>query len=177
MRPRPPLAALIVLASVALAPATARAYEDQLHLALGAGWGFAPTVDQAPDHGPATALTLEVGLGPAWGIQGVLGASVHPPLLGGDTYVLLLGGAEVTYILDVLSWVPRFGLGLDVLPATDGSAWRVDGAVHALLGVDYLASRTWGVGLDVRPYLRFTNVRRDPFVLTVLLRVGALLDL
>ena len=168
------LAALLL--SGLASPSAARAYEDQLHLGVAAGWGIAPE-QPGPDNGPNLTLSGELGLDPAWGIGVVAGYAVHPPFNGGDAQHLLLLGAELTYVFDILEIVPRFGVGVDVLPHHDGTTWDADVAVHALVALDYLLTRTWLVGLDVRPYLRLTDLNGDLLYVSLQVRLGALFSL
>jgi hypothetical protein len=57
---------------------------------------------------------------------------------------------EGAYLLDVVQWVPFFGLGGGLWALEEQSGWAVRPAGHLWVGVDYLATRRWTVGCDVR---------------------------
>ena len=61
---------------------------------------------------------------------------------------------EALYLLDVLQVVPFLGLGATLTNAPDSAA-RVPlrAGPHLVLGVDYLLSRRWIAGLDLRSAL------------------------
>lgn len=162
----PGVARLFLLASIllgTLAPASsARAYEDQLTLGLGAGYGHAVGLRQS--HGVVVEAAVGVGLGLEWTLRlrGRYGA--HP-----DEPTLHVAGAraELLYVIDVLELVPYFGLGAGgMLMAVDGDN-RLAPTVGPALGVDYLLSRELAVSLDLRGDVRLSELEGDPFYLSV----------
>lgn len=158
------------------APSLARAYEDQVVLTLDAGYA-ATLASDAPTHGLGFGLGVNIGLGDAWALQTRLSYAVHPG--GGGPLHVGIAGVEVVYLLDILEIVPFFGLGVDgVATALDGNV-RGDLGLHAVVGVDWLVTRRWLVGLEVRPYvlpLSLAETGGVPGYLTVDLRVGLVFD-
>jgi hypothetical protein len=160
--------ALRVLALIALPlapaawPAQALAYEDQLTVSAGAGYALA-ILESEPLHGAAFDLAVSVGLDPVWSLRGRAAYAVHP----GDAplHVVLLS-PELLYMIDVVEVVPYFGLGLSALGRAWGAEFRPAAGVHAVLGLDYLASRAFGLGCDLRPGILVTDLDRHPFQLS-----------
>jgi hypothetical protein len=169
------LRALPLLVLLVASPSTAAAYEQQVSLDLSAGWGVAPVLP-APNNGPAWALSSAIGFDDTWGLGIYAGWAVHPPFNGGESVHVGIFGAEALYYIDILEVVPFFGLGIDVITTFDGNAWGADFAAHLRASVDYLVSREVAIGVDVRPYILFTNLDLDPVYLTFLARVSVLLD-
>lgn len=130
---------------------TAHAYEEQASLDGSLGYALIVPDSDLPAHGAVIDLGASLGLGDVAVLRGSLGYgffrdesrdSVH----GGRLRV------EALYLLDVLQVVPFFGLGGSLLLAPDATdALRVWPGGHLVLGVDYLASRRWTFGIDVRP--------------------------
>ncbi|MFW5876662.1 MAG: hypothetical protein ACOCXM_07990 [Myxococcota bacterium] len=161
---------------LAMLPASGtRAYEDQL--TVGVDTGYALVLAEGASHGWTVGADASVGLGDLFSLRGRAGYGFHPQ--GGGLHVAA-AGAEVLYLLDVLEWVPYFGVGADgFFMALDGST-RGDLGLHAVLGVEWLASRDWLLGLDVRPYvlpLAFRDAPLDPIYLSVTLRYSLIFDL
>lgn len=168
--------ALLFLALLAL-PAQAEAYEEQLTLDVGVGWGVAPGLS-LPDNGPAWSIGTAIGFDDTWGLGVYAGWAIHPPFNGGEALHVGIVGAEALYYIDILQVVPYFGLGVDVIPTYDEStqAWGADFAAHLRISVDYLATREIALGVDVRPYILWTRLSLEPVYLTFLFRVSAILD-
>lgn len=167
------LAAALGLASAS----TARAYESQYTLSAGAGGGWAPGPPPFPDHGPHLLLGAHFGIDTAWGVGFIAGSALHPPFMGGDPASLSILGAEATYIFDILQFVPVLGAGVDFLALYEGGALTPEVGGHVLLGVDYLVSREVLVGVEVRPFVVFSDLEQLPFYLTATARVALILDL
>lgn len=132
-----------------LATEPAHAYEEQASLDL--ALGYTRLIDAAPL--PARGASFAVGA--SYGLTSAL-------TLRGDASALWLAEdgrsraagrlrAEGLYLFDVLQVVPFAGLGLDLLAAEgrSGSA-RFRPGVHLVAGADYLLSRLWTIGLDLR---------------------------
>ncbi|MDH5671690.1 MAG: hypothetical protein OEZ06_06045 [Myxococcales bacterium] len=164
--PRPtPALALLGFALLLSRASPARAYEDQLTVGLDLGYALSAG-DRDSTHGALLALQASVGLSAVWSARARLGAALHP---ASPTMQLGLVGGELLYLIDILELVPVFGLGADAMlrryPDTtaDPPEQRLDAAVHALLGLDYLLSRSLILGLALRPHLRLTDLGGDPF--------------
>ncbi len=135
----------------------ARAYEDQA--SLDAAPGYALVVDGSGRtlQGPS----LDVGGGVGLSDLGILRASAGYAALFADGTLRHAGRArvEALYLLDVLRFVPFFGLGASLVALGAGGPAREPRSArqaqvwpggHLVFGVDYLQSRTWIFGLDVR---------------------------
>ena len=132
--------------------AVAHAYEEQASLDMALGYASLVGSDYRLRQGAAAELGAGVGV------------SEHVVLRGNVGYATLVGRddiqptgrlrIEALYLLDVLQVVPFFGLGATVTTADDSAArvpLRAGG--HLLLGVDYLLSRSWVFGVDLRSAL------------------------
>ena len=151
--------ALVGTATIFVTPSAARAYEDQIALSIDAGLSHVGGWDLA--HGGQIGLGVGIGLGDTFSLTIRGGYGVHG---GGPTapgHMLTLG-AEVVYLVDILTWVPFFGVGLNGhLFVDEGARGNVSG--HAILGIDYLHSRELAFGLDARVgYLPFKPRERTP---------------
>ena len=169
--------ALLALLCWAALPAPARAYEDQVLLGLDIGYARALANDDLPANGLLSGLSVDIGIGDAWAIRCRAAYAFHP---GGRPLHLGLAGAEVVYLLDILELVPFFGLGVDgILTQREDDGTGVDLALHAVLGLDWLVTREWVVGLDIRAYaLPFSLADQgvDPVYLGAGLRLGYVFD-
>jgi len=156
----------------------ARAYEEQA--SLDAALGYALVVDDE-----VSAQGASVELGASWGLSDtyVARANVGYASLVEETYagraVQHLGRlrVEALYLLDVLEVVPFLGLGASLTNSPDDSAQlpvRVGG--HLVFGVDYLVSRSWIVGLDVRAALLFEGNGQMLNATDVALRVSRMFE-
>lgn len=156
----PLLLALAVLFALGVATG-ARADEEQLGVELAVGYGYLGhnetlstrplTLESAlPTNLPVVDLGVSLGLGDWVVLRGALGygALLEDPL---KTRQLGRIRIEAAYLIDIVQWVPFLGLG--------GGLWLVQGLdkgvaawgdTHIVFGIDYLATRTWTVGLDVR---------------------------
>lgn len=163
-------------ALAALVPASAHAYEDKITLGVGTGYAAVLANPDLPTHGARVALEVGIGLNDAWSLTPRLEYVIHP-----DASPLHLGlvGAEVTYALDIVTVVPVFGLGLDVIGTVREGTFGADLALHVVVGLDWLVTRTWLVGLDVRAYflpLSLASTGVDPVYLTAGLHVAYVFD-
>jgi hypothetical protein len=135
-------------------PGGAHAYEDQLSLDGALGYALLARDDYPTRQGAGVDLGLGYGIADTVILRGTLG------------YALLSDGqrheqigrlrAEGLYLLDVLKAVPFFGLGATLTTAqhSDASVPLRPG-VQLVVGLDYLLSRSWIAGLDVRSGLLF----------------------
>jgi hypothetical protein len=178
VRPFPALRAVGTVGLVVFllaVPRTAAAYEDQL--TLGVDTGYALAAMNGPSHGVAVGLNSSVGLGDMFSLRGRLGYAHHPH---GEGMHVAAAGAEVIYLIDVLEWVPYFGLGVDGFAFIQGGDHRFDLGFHAVVGIEWLASRDWLIGLDLRPFvlpLAFGDAPLDPVYFTATLRFSFIFDL
>lgn len=163
---------------VAASSAPARAYEDQVTVGLEAGYGVVLANDALPAHGIDVGVVVDIGLSDAWSIRPRLAYVGHPARSGGALHVGF-AGVEVVYLLDILEWVPFFGLGLDGIATIRNGEFGADIAAHAVLGIDWLPNRDWAFGLAVRPYvlpLSLATNGVDPVYLSVTLRASLVFD-
>lgn len=139
----------------------ARAHEEQLglDLALGYGWvSYSETLSADPPS-PATALPshlANVDLGVSMGVsdwlmlRGLLGYGL---MLEKDTNTRQFGRVrvEAAYLVDIVQWVPFLGLGTGLWLLEDpGGGVLPRGDAYVVFGLEYLATRAWTVGLDLR---------------------------
>ena len=170
------LSALVVVCAVAALPGRAEAYDHQLTFDFTAGWGLSPAIVMEPDHGPMGGVGLGIGFDDTWGLGFVADWAVHPPFTdNSDPLQVGLFGVEGLYYIDILEIVPFFGVGVDFITTFDGVTWRGDFAAHVRVSVDYLVSRDIAVGIDVRPYILFTNLSLDPVYISAQARLSILL--
>jgi hypothetical protein len=166
---RPLLTALVLTAAL---PATAFAYEDEVTLSIGTGYAAVLANPDLPTHGARLAVDVGIGLNDAWTLTPRAEWVFHP-----SSSLLHVGivGLELSYAFDILEVVPWFGLGVDGIGTLRDGSLGVDLAIHAVIGLDWLVTRDWLVGLDVRPYvLPFSLATNgiDPVYLTVGVHVG-----
>ncbi len=139
---------IAALAWQLLVSPSAHAYEDQASLDGALGYVLLVDPDGDPRQGPG--ITLGAGLGLS--DLGILRADVGYAALFAQGALRHAGRvrAEGVYLIDVLQFVPFFGLGASLLvtEGVDHAQLRPGG--HLVFGVDYLVSRTWILGLDVR---------------------------
>jgi len=141
-----PLVAL--LAALGLQSGRAEAYEEQISADVALGYSGLAANDRLPGNLPAIDLGAAVGISDwlvvrtAFGYGALLG--------GGDMLHVGRGRLEVAYLLDILQWVPFFGVGGGLWALQGPSGLGLRPAGHLWFGVDYLATREWTVGLDTR---------------------------
>lgn len=149
------------------APATnVRAYEDQITLGLGGGYAHAFS-SAPPQHGALLEVTGSTGLSSVWTLRGIAAYAFYPDYPADQPLHAAWLGAELLYMIDVVEFVPHFGAGLDGVGRAGSSSFRLDGATHLVLGWDYLVSRDFALGLDLRSHLLVTALSRDPVDLTL----------
>ncbi len=167
------LRGLLTLGACALlwlsAPGMAHAYEDEITLGLGIGYSnlFVKDIEDAgptPEQGVALDVSGSYGLGPAWALRARATWGIHPSSV--DALQLVVGSVEALYLIDVVEVVPYFGLGAGVLGVFEGGF--VAPETHAVVGADYLLSRTLALGVDVRVHLLPTELDTAPVYLAAL---------
>jgi hypothetical protein len=178
---------------VGLAPHTpARAYDEQA--SLDAALGYALVVDDAAiAQGPSLDFGASLGLSDAIVARAALGYALAVGGRGArastraeqrETSSLGRLRVEAVYLLDVLQVVPFFGLGASITNNPDGTGTsesdpaqlpvRLGG--HLVFGLDYLLSRSWIVGLDVRSALLFAGAGERLSGTDVALRVSRMFE-
>lgn len=168
---------IVAVVSLALLGAVrkAGAYEEQWSLDGALGYALLVRDDWPTRQGAGIDLGAGIGLWDTVVVRGSLG------------YALLSDGArreqvgrfraEGIYLLDVLQLVPFFGAGITLTTAQHSDAQvPLRAGVHVVVGLDYLLSRAWIVGLDVRSGVLFEA--GDPLNATdVSLRVSRMLEM
>ncbi|MCB9667288.1 MAG: hypothetical protein H6715_04100 [Myxococcales bacterium] len=154
--------------------APALAYQDQISLGVEAGYAGQFGDNALGDHGVALGLSSALGLDDTWMVRAHALYAYHPGTL---PWHASLFGAELIYVLDVIEWIPFFGLGAHgMLNVADGEV-SADGAGNLVLGLDYVLSRDTVVGLDIRPFVVLSALETRPAYLTVTLRLEWLFDM
>ncbi|AKF06907.1 hypothetical protein [Sandaracinus amylolyticus] len=179
-----PTCLVAAIAAALLCPSSARAYEDQIGLALGVGYAAVASDNPLPHHGFVAQLEGSLGLDDTWEVRALAGYALHV-----DDALLHRAsvGVELVYLIDILELVPFFGLGVDAPVSIwdrEGTtdAW-IDFAGHAVVGLDWLLSREWAIGVEVRPYVLFTSFGdqpprpADPVWITAILRAQMLFEI
>lgn len=171
---RSPATALLALGLLLAAGAPeARAGEQE--------WVVSPTLSYAAlsaggaaRHGGALGLDVDYGLTDSWGLRGA-GRYAALAVTGPDGGLLSAGslGLGVLYTFDVLRVVPY--ASLEVGASAIGGAGlplRWNAEITAGVGADYLVSRDFSVGLELRYALQVPDVRRFPYLLLVSVRLS-----
>ncbi|HEY2408417.1 MAG TPA: outer membrane beta-barrel protein [Polyangiaceae bacterium] len=152
---------LPVVLGALFAPSTAHAFERQWH--VGGGVGLTSYLHDY-QLGPSLGLNAAYGISDMFDVRVELLGSTHLLSSEATTRVAYLAhtraeqlsaAAGLTYKLDVLQWIPYGGVLLGyrhvrgALPPL--SDYGRDDAMAALLvGLDYAASRSFGLGLSWR---------------------------
>lgn len=168
------LTAYLVIAQGGM-PSAARAYEDKAGLALDLGYAHA-TQAALPHNGALVGVEASLGLDDIWTVRGALSYSLHP---GSPSLSVLMVGAELLYLIDVLEIVPYLGAGIDAIGswAPGAVSFTTEFGVHPVLGVDWLVGRNLALGLQGRPVFLITAWNQEPIYLSVSLSATWLIDL
>lgn len=164
--------ALGVVMLLACFAAQARAYEDQISLGVGAGYGHLVS-DTLPAHGVLFATEASVGLDDIWTLRAGFSFDYHPAQ---HALALMLLSTELLYLVDVLEIVPYFGAGVDGVGALRSGAFAAELGVHPVFGLDWLASRELVFGLALRPIFLVSALDEQPFYFTGTLSAALLFD-
>jgi hypothetical protein len=147
------LAAALSLCALAGA-GTARAYEEQASLDGALGYALLVRDDLPTRQGVGVDLGASIGVYDTVVLRGTLGYALLSDAERREHVGRLR--MEGMYLLDVLAVVPFFGLGATLSTAQHSDAnVPLRPGVHLLLGLDYLLSRSWILGLDVRTGVLF----------------------
>ncbi len=163
----------VALTSAAsVAPQTALAFEDDVTFDLCAGYAHA---NPQPEHGLFLGAGASFGISDALTLRGHALGALYP---SNRTSIQL--GAELIYILDILAVVPFGGVGLggmfNITPGLRTTATRLDFLPYAIVGLDWLVSRSLVLGLDARLMFNVTNWDTDSMILQVGARVSWILS-
>ena len=138
---------LLSMGWLAHSASPARAYEEQASADFSLGYSGVVDSDTLSNRGMAGDLGASLGISDMFVLRGNFGYAGF----WRDHSVRSAGRfrLEAAYLLDILRWVPFFGVG--------GSLWLYDDrdltvrpAWHIVVGLDFLYDRNWTVGLDVR---------------------------
>lgn len=154
------------------------AYEGQGTLGVESGYGVVVITDTTlPQHGVLMGLEFGVGLGDQFALRAHADYGFHP---GDEPMQVGLFGIEALYLVDIVRVVPYFGLGIDGILTGYQDAVGLELGFHVTLGAEYLLSRDWLIGLDVRPHflpVTFSEGRVEPVYIATTLRISWLFDL
>ncbi|MBK9001320.1 MAG: outer membrane beta-barrel protein [Myxococcales bacterium] len=158
-RPGPRLARICLALAVLGAPRLARAYEEQWH--FGGGIGAAKFIESDIGTAPMLGVHVAYDISDMFDLRLELGAAEHQ-LVESQSTRLYSAAAGVVYKLDVLEWVPYFGI-LGGYYAFTGGPWPAhlkprELGVSVPLGLDYTLSRTFGLGVQVA----YVGFQSDP---------------
>ena len=140
--------ALVAAGSVLIA-APARAFERQWHLG-GALVGVTPS-DGRPTGFGAGAYTA-YGVSDMFDVRAELRSSFHEKSATSGAFGIHLGWLGLAYKLDVLEWIPYFGVRAGYYQQTSdevGDFARRGGALGGFAGLDHAFSRSFAAGVEV----------------------------
>jgi hypothetical protein len=158
-------------------PGEAHAYEEQVTVGLVIDYGLLPMAPSgAGMHGLNGGITASYGLGDTFSLEARLEHAYFPDP---DAATHLARGTfGMTYAVDVLTLVPLFGAGLGgALGVRDGDA-AGDLVLYGSFALDYLVSRQFLVGGEVRAeVLPIRNIAAvDLLAITAGLRIAWIFD-
>jgi hypothetical protein len=166
------LALLLGLLLTLAHAAPARAFEDKVALAAGAGYAAWPSAP-AP-HGAAFDLQAGLGLSEAWQLRAGATYALHPGD-GASVHTAGLRG-EVVYMIDIVEVVPFGGIGVSGIAVFHPQDDAIEPAAHFVAGAAYWLAFDWLLELDVRAHFLPDEVERDPLYLVSTLSVVLALD-
>ncbi|MBX3221657.1 MAG: hypothetical protein KF795_14140 [Labilithrix sp.] len=169
------------LASTLLAAPDARAIERQHHL------GLAPAIGSLRIEGKSTASTgIGGGIHYAYGLTDQWNLSLEassvvvaakqkqdfPDSPRNRPAAVDHGALGVTYVIDILRWVPYVGLGGGVYRLAGGTLESplILPGLSLAAGIDYQLNRQFAVGVGVRQHLMISKMDTYPSYTTALLR-------
>ncbi len=151
----------------------ARAGEEELVVSPSLGYSVIKAGDSY-GHGGAVYLDVDYGLTDSWALRGMGHYSGHY-VAGHEGGLLSVGGLGfgALYTFDVLKLVPYASLTAGAVAlggAGQGLRWNAEIAIG--VGMDYLVSRAFSVGFEVRYQLLLPDIKRYPFFLGVGIRLS-----
>lgn len=171
------------LVLIAATSSEADAYERQWQAGFSAGYTHfvnvgATTAPLASYPGVGSSFSLTYGISDAWNLIGHADFSFHP---GASPVAIYGGGAGVSYVIDIVQWVPWLGVtaggygvsALDPCVATDAAPCTNGRLGLSLLGgLDYQVSRRFSIGGGGRyTVLLFGNQNKVDHTISVMARV------
>jgi len=175
-------ACLLVAGSLCVAPHEARAVERQHHIGLDPSLSMLKVDDKSTlSVGAGVGVHYTYGISDQFNLMVELNASRvaanqeqdFPDSPRTRPANVAHGLAGVGYVIDVLRWVPYFGVlvgGYHLSGGTLDSAVVAFGAA-AQLGLDYQLSRSWAVGVAGQQHFLLTKLSDYPSYTTLLLRL------
>ena len=128
----------------------ASAFERQWH--VGGGFGFAAFADGNTSSGPAIGVHGAYGLSDVFDLKVDLLGSRHT--IENDRLNLLSSTAGIAYKMDVIRWVPYFGMQVGYYrldgDRQPGSLPTNELGMSVDLGLDYAVKRSFALGLQLR---------------------------
>ncbi len=112
-----------------------------------------------PAHGLLLDATFSVGLSDIWTARARASYGHH---FGAEPLTVLFGSTDLLYLVDVLEWVPYFGVGLDGIGMLHAGDTAFELGAHPVLGLDWLLSREHTLGLELRPVFLLTALGSEP---------------
>ncbi len=128
-------------------PGAAHAYADQASLDLAAGYVHVDAVTPLPSAGADLTVGGSYGLGDMFLLRAHVGYGLQAAR---SRQVSVVGArTEIVYLLDVVSVVPFFGVGAGVW-VYDARGAQLAPIGHGITGADWLLTREWTLGVDLR---------------------------
>jgi hypothetical protein len=176
MRGNPPVS-LAILAAVLSVTSASEAFERQWHVGGGVGLAIAPGSDYPA--GPLLGVHGAYGLSDMFDVRLELAMSRHVLGVVPEQEQWLYGAdAAIAYKLDIIEWVPYFGVlagyhGATKPPraqASDEPAPFEQREVDfgSLLGVDYSLSRSLALGAQIRYHVFSSNLSGGGYTVAAL---------
>lgn len=167
------VATLVTLTLLVAYTPAARAGEEELVVAPSLALSLINAQERVRPGG-GLYLDVDYGLSDSWSLRGTGRYAAHY-VMRNSAGVLSVGGLGfgVQYTFDVLKAVPFASLtaGASALGgANEGLRWNFDLALG--IGADYLVSRSFSVGFEVRYHLLLPDIKRYPFCMGILIRLA-----
>jgi hypothetical protein len=165
--PRPLAFLPFALAATCFAASDARASEGVKHLGVQAGFAAVEGGDgKFPGFGGA--ITGRWDLTDAWAIALNATATNNQVAATGGRSWVFSQAAGVVYTLDVIQFVPYIGLYAGVYETTGGGVPKTEVKLggQVALGIDWMASRSWTFGLELRQHVLPGDVLKNSSTLT-----------
>ena len=148
------LRALVLAAVLAAGVAAPSARADKGLKRVGVQAGFAGLANEGSFAGFGGGLTGAYGLTDAWTLRVDATASSNQASDKGGRSLVLGQSIGVQYALDVIEIVPFFGAHVGAFELLGGglSKREIKPAISLSFGVDWILSRTFTVGVDLRAH-------------------------
>jgi hypothetical protein len=174
-------AGLAAAAAAGLVTVPASAVEQQHHLGLGPQLAILSIKDKTTASvGGGGAVHYAYGLTDQWNITGELSAAIVAAKQRQDFPTAPLtrpaevdqASAGMTYVIDILRWVPYIGAEVGLYRLAGGTLPSVLLLPGAALGagLDFQFTRHFAAGVGVREHFLFTKLSTYPSYTTVLFR-------